>query len=327
MTWTTWRQSRLEMLLGLATLAAVAILCLAIGLDARSAFRTAGLPACVASHGANDDCWSAAGTFIDRYASADGLFPWLNFLPLLLGMLLAAPIVLEFESGTHRLAWTQSVTRGRWFAAKIGFGLAAATGAAIVLTVLWTWRRAPFDALQGRFHPTAFDFEGIVPFAYVIFAFALCVATGVILRRTVPALAISIVVFLATRVVVENYVRPRFRPALRLDWSPTAAATAIVTKFGGGDWIISQGFVDASGHAVNLGPGTNPCLIDKVVVGGGPNQAATNACFAQHGLMNSVVYQPASRFWLFQGIESAIYLGLAAILLLIAVWWVLRRIV
>ena len=43
--------------------------------------------------------------------------------------------------------------------------------------------------------------------------------------------------------------------------------------------------------------------------------------------MNSVVYHPASRFWLFQGIETALFLGLAAALLAVTVWWVTRRIV
>lgn len=329
MTWTTWRQSRLEMLLGLAALAAVAIFCVAIGLDALSTYRAAGLPACVASNGANDSCWSAASAFLDRYASANGLFSWLNFLPLLLGMLLAAPMVLELESGTHRLAWTQSVTRGRWLAAKLGFGLIAGTVAAVAMTALWAWRREPFDALQGRFDSAAFDFEGLVPFAYVIFAFALCVAVGVILRRAIPALAISFVAFLATRLFVEDILRPRYRPAVHLTWAATAVTpSSALTKFGNGDWVISEGLVDASGHAAALGgPGANPCPIDKIIIGSnGPDKAAINACFAQHGLMNSIVYQPASRFWLFQGIEAAIFLGLAAALLALACWWVLRRI-
>jgi hypothetical protein len=39
-----------------------------------------------------------------------------------------------------------------------------------------------------------------------------------------------------------------------------------------------------------------------------------------------VYYQPASRFWLFQGLEAAIFLGLAAILVGVAAWWLTRRV-
>jgi len=38
------------------------------------------------------------------------------------------------------------------------------------------------------------------------------------------------------------------------------------------------------------------------------------------------VYQPASRFWLLQGIEAAIFGGLALVALAVAVWWVRNRV-
>ena len=36
-------------------------------------------------------------------------------------------------------------------------------------------------------------------------------------------------------------------------------------------------------------------------------------------------YQPASRFWAFQGFEAAIFVLLALALVGFAIWWVLRR--
>jgi hypothetical protein len=38
------------------------------------------------------------------------------------------------------------------------------------------------------------------------------------------------------------------------------------------------------------------------------------------------VYQPADRFWLFQAIEAALYVFLAAALLTLAIHWVRRRV-
>ncbi len=36
-------------------------------------------------------------------------------------------------------------------------------------------------------------------------------------------------------------------------------------------------------------------------------------------------YQPVTRFWLFQGIEAAIFPTIAAILIAVAAWWLTRR--
>ena len=43
-----------------------------------------------------------------------------------------------------------------------------------------------------------------------------------------------------------------------------------------------------------------------------------------HGYREYLTYQPASRFWAFQGIETGIFVVLAAILLAVT-FWVLKR--
>ena len=52
---------------------------------------------------------------------------------------------------------------------------------------------------------------------------------------------------------------------------------------------------------------------------------ALQGCMRAHHVFNLAVYQPASRFWLLQGIETAIFGGLALGLLAGAVWWVRNR--
>ena len=47
-------------------------------------------------------------------------------------------------------------------------------------------------------------------------------------------------------------------------------------------------------------------------------------CTHAHGWLDATTYQPADRFWLFQGIETAVFLGAAAVLLALAIWWVRR---
>ena len=48
------------------------------------------------------------------------------------------------------------------------------------------------------------------------------------------------------------------------------------------------------------------------------------SCLAAHGYRGYLSYQPASRFWAFQGIETAIFVVLAAVLLAVT-FWVLKR--
>jgi len=54
--------------------------------------------------------------------------------------------------------------------------------------------------------------------------------------------------------------------------------------------------------------------------------ARFNQCVTEHGFQNNYIYQPGDRFWLFQAIESGIYLLLAALLLTFTFWWTKYRI-
>src|SRR5262249_30193792 len=146
---------------------------------------------------------------------------WLNLLPALLGIFLGAPLVArEWEQGTFRLAWTQSVTRMRWLALKLSGVLGAALLATAALTALLTWWFAPLDHFGGLYFPLAFDLEGAVPVAYAAYGLALAVAMGALLRRVVPAMAATVAGFLAIRVPVELWLRPRYLPPITLTGAP-----------------------------------------------------------------------------------------------------------
>ncbi len=49
-----------------------------------------------------------------------------------------------------------------------------------------------------RFNPNVFDVQGIVPVGYALFAVVLGLAAGTIVRRTLPALAITLGVFVVS---------------------------------------------------------------------------------------------------------------------------------
>ena len=81
--------------------------------------------------------------------------------------------------------------------------------------------------------------------------------------------------------------------------------------------MLSQRTLDGKGHRVTeLQVGTT-CHEAP-----GAALRAVDRCIRAHGFLNVDVLQPAGRFWLFQGIESALFAGLAAALLAFTVWWV-----
>jgi len=327
MIWLTWRQSRLEWLIGGVALALVATWLIWTGLEMSAAYDDEGLAACVAAQTPDQACRTAASDFMQKFNNFEGIriVPPLC-LPFLIGLLLAAPTVLDFEQGTYRLAWTQGITRRRWLATKIGVGLAISAGVAVGITALWTWWRSPIDAIHGRFDGGGFDFEGIVPIAYTIFAFALCLTAGTILRRAVPALGIGLAGFLGIRAFVAGVLRPNYLDPKTVSWSPGDPVPAAIDsqRIASKDWIIRDSYADSVGHVIS---GGNSAFRDCVTETGNRVGGAIDSCLAERGIVNSVVYHPASRFWLFQGIETAIFLGLAAALVAVTVWWVTRRIV
>ena len=315
MIWLTWRQQRLEAAMTALALALTAALLVPLGLHIASVYDSSGVAACV-SHGSQGaGCGSAIDSFQHRFEHAGAVIPWLNLLPGLFGILFVAPLVLELEHGTFRLAWTQSVTRRRWLATKLTTIAVCALVATFALSALMTWWRGPLDQLQGRMAPNVFDFEGVVPYAYVLFAVALAVALGVFTRRTIVATLGALLGYFVLRISIQTWIRQRYLAPLHRVWRPDQRGPANLSQA----WSLQSGPSDRFGHAVNPNPIFRACSH-------GTRNAIDAACVQAHGLFSSAVYQPAGRFWLFQGIESAIFAGLALVLLAAAVWWLRNRV-
>ena len=320
MIWLTWRQQRLEIVIAGAVMTLVSVFLLTTGSDMASAYRHMGVSVCLAHDASPAACQNLADAFQKRFSSVTDIITWLNFLPLVLGVLFSAPFVLDLEQGTYRLAWTQSVTRQRWLTVKLILIMAAATFAALCLTVLMTWWNTPLDHLGSRLNRSQFDFEGTVPVAYTVFAAALCLAAGSLLRRTVPAIGITLVGYLAARVGMETFVGYGYLPPVTKH-VPFSSAAGEPSPPARADFFINA-------------TASIPKGIMRTCFGGSlnpppPGSTAAQhvqACFAQHGVFASVIYQPANRFWFFQGTESAILLVPAGALLALAVWSIRYRV-
>ncbi|AKU14657.1 ABC transporter permease subunit [Luteipulveratus mongoliensis] len=332
MIWLSWRQQRLNLAVIASALAVIAIVLLTTGPDLADAYR----------HGAD--------TFFDRINldRTQNLYvvgiAASYALPAAIGAFWGAPLVArELEAGTHRLAWTQSVTRNRWLATRLGFGLLGAVVAGGALSLLTTWWCGPIDdtvIANGpgpgifevpRIAPTMFAARGIVPIGYAALAFVLGVTAGALIKRTVPAMAVTVVLYVVLQIAMPNLVRPHLV-------SPTTSTVPITAEtlrgFQGspengvehldvssrqlGGWNLSTDTVDKSGKVLDPLPAwvTTECAPGPGKVGGGkvqrearPGSPGTPACIdhmTSAGLAQRFTSQPASHYWALQWRETGL---------------------
>jgi hypothetical protein len=224
MTWLIWQQQRRLTIAVVAALAAAAAFLLPTGIHLSDSYHSA-LRTCAASGGCSDLYHVAFGGDSRMFdiVGALGLL-----LPFVLGLFWGAPLIgREIEEGTHRLAWTQSVTRLRWLGTKLLWVFAAAVLCTASLSALVTWWYGPVNSVQmNRFGTVVFDTQGIVPVAYAVFGVALGTLLGATLRRTVLAMAATFGIFGVLRYVIDQYVRPHLMPAKSLLLNLDAASSS-----------------------------------------------------------------------------------------------------
>jgi hypothetical protein len=188
------------------------------------------------------------------------------------------------------------------------------------VAALVTWWSGPDNALAANaFQPGQFDIQGIVPVGYALFAMALGIAAGTVIRRTVPAIAVALGGFIALRLLIADVVRPHYLAAVTTYYKVTAYNVGPFTPHGRA-WLFSEGAVSKTGAVVprgwgSLGDGALPASCQKLLnaapqTKSGPMNAIFS-CMQAHGWRGFASYQPAGRYWPFQGIETGIYVLLA----------------
>jgi hypothetical protein len=349
MIWLTWRQARGQAVTAAAALMVFAVLLAATGPHLASLYAASGITSC---HGGTP-CDTAASRFLSRLASTSP-YPVVYLLgialiliaPAIIGIFWGAPLIArELETRTFTLAWTQSTTRTWWLAVKLTLTGLAAMAITEALGLMYAWWADPIGkardlaaSVPGLPHPFTggplsswvFATSGITPLGYAAFAFTLGTAAGALVRRTVPAMAITLAIFAAVQVAMPLWIRPHLVPPNRTVVSgPTffesaglSVGTLQATTVPGqpGAWILSSGAINAAGQPVSTIP--SPCLSPSAAKGAPPD---AGACMASRGIRETITYQPASRYWPLQWIETAIYLALALALAGICFWRTGRR--
>jgi hypothetical protein len=338
MIWLTWRQFRAQAIVVCGTLAALAAILAITGPKLAHEY-AAGLSTC----GDHGGCLSFNDQFFtDHVPPYFGLVAIVMVVPAVIGLFWGAPLITrELEAGTHRLVWNQSITRTRWLAVKLGFTGLVAVAAAGLGSLAVSWWSSPIDqAAVGEFprlSPLMFDARGIAPMGYAAFAFALGVTVGMLVHRTVPAIAVTLAVFAVAQLVMPLWVRPNLIAPVQVETLITATNLNGVKLGNGGTvrgmevtidqpgaWIISNQTIK-SGQVVD----TLPAVAADCMPQGptDPNPAAEPACFtalADLGHRQRVTYQPENRFWTLQGYETAIFAFLTLLLAGVSFWRIRR---
>ena len=261
--------------------------------------------------------------------------------PAIIGIFWGAPLISrELETGTFRLAWTQSISRTRWAAVKLGLTGLAAMATAGLLSLMVSWWSSRMDQLNPlggyRLSALLFGARDLIPVGCTAFAFALGVTIGLLTRRAIPAIAITLVIFAAAQVAVPFWVRPYLIPPVRTESALNLGTIGVGSSFPENDlgvtatvnipgaWVYSNQVTTPSG-STSLGLTPQACTTGPT---NGPTGGPTNVCKAAIGrlhLRQVVIYQPGSRYWAFQWLETAIYLLLALLLAGFCTWRINRR--
>jgi hypothetical protein len=234
MIWPIWRQHRGEIFGAVVILAVLGVLLLLHGVPMHQAYARDGIEACQLQMFGGDagSCAQTLLSFESTWAALPDQFAaWLPFLPMLAGMLIGAPLLArEFEQGTWQLAWTQGVTRRRWLASKFALVLGGVCTVSVVFAAGVSWWFGPLA--PHPFTTAKFNHAVLVFPAYVIVAVAIGILAGVVVRRTIVAAAITVGGYLAVRLPVEFYLRPRYREPVTTE-DPSVAAQGLVVHDGG----------------------------------------------------------------------------------------------
>jgi ABC-type transport system involved in multi-copper enzyme maturation permease subunit len=301
----TWRQHRVSLVSVAVLLTAFAAFLVAQGIGMHSAYQALGLsyshPPTTAHGGL------LATTFENEYLGIGMYLPrFLMFLPLVIGAFVGAPLIArELETGTFRFAWTQSVGRTRWAIAKLVILSLALTVMALSFSAIFAWWYRPFEQLLGR----ATEVEGLVFAARMLFGFALGAFVGALVRRTVPAIAATMGLWLGVVVPTALFLRPHFE-------APLTGPVNMAAKFGP-EWTLSQWWVGPNGHRLTT-------AAYNTLVRALPT-SHPELWLTKHHYVLWESYQPANRFWTFQIIEASGLCLLAVVLIGLTLWWVRRR--
>jgi hypothetical protein len=324
--WVALRQRR-GLLLGLGALLGL----LAVYLVVMAVIQNRAYAAVAACHpAATARCHELKQAFISDYWGGDNsavqsggaqtVSSLMFAVPALLGAFAGGPLLSrELDSGTFRFAWTQGAGRTRWAAATLVVPAVVVTAATGAFTAVLYWYLRPFFALRqvSEMLPLVFALLGVAFAAWTLLAFSLAAFLGAATRRTVPAMANTLVLYVVLAIATATAIRPHYA-------APVTVPSAALTGNGSG-WVISEDQRAPDGTQLSQDALYSYFNQLPASVRNSADPGAFGTWLASHGYTSWTTLQPDSRFWEFQLIEGGWLLALSAAFIGGTGWLVRRR--
>ncbi|MCX5200319.1 ABC transporter permease [Streptomyces sp. NBC_00237] len=249
------------------------------------------------------DADTGMGMLLQRALFVTGL------LPALIGAFVAGPLVArELESGTYTWLWTQSVSPVRWLATKLALATAVTLGGSAVLVVLF---RLTVGSLTERatmhlaWDGPAYELLGPVQVAQSALAVGVGTLVGLLMRRTVTAMAFTGVSVLTVQFAFSELLREKLWPVETL----VSKQPMYEDMYTPGVRVVEDGMLTASGERVL----PRECLAQT---GGG--KSSEECMIDQGGVQYFMDVHREGHFWPLQLVESGLLLVAAGIAVAVA---------
>jgi hypothetical protein len=207
--WVTWRQHWATFISIPVVLGAISLFLVIAGLEVHHDY------ADLIATPANSAAWQRLSS---QFNSEDWTLGYtllllMQLVPVLIGAFAGAPVLArDLETGTFRFAWTQGLDRERWTIAKLALlGLFAAVVAGAFGQV-FAWFFTPFIPQRHLtlLNSNVFGTRGVAFAAWTLAAFMIAAFGGMLLRRIIPAMAVTLGVYLALQLLTWGLLRPHY---------------------------------------------------------------------------------------------------------------------
>ncbi|TQF69382.1 ABC transporter permease [Rhodococcus spelaei] len=350
MIWVTWRRYRTTLVVATTVIALLAVATFACGSIVRNAEGAR-------AFGTFFGCYGTSVTVCRAESALSATAVLAAVLPVLLGVIVGVTAFSrDIEQGTHVLGLTQSVSRSRWFWMRVLVVFVPISVAMAVLGAVLEWTRSaaprgnfgyvsgsPFD--YSRLEFPLFPASGATAGTYTLFALILGSAFALVIRHTVGAMVLTLIVATAGMVGLQVGARPHYAPA-SIEARPLDGSAQYVAYASSGasfpGWTIGSGYVNTAGDPVAVDYASCEQAYAVDYVEGRPDetvaeyearsdelfeeqQRAFTDCLRGQGADHlEVRYHADSQFRRFQLTEAALVLLVTGLVLLPSLWG-LRR--
>jgi hypothetical protein len=228
-------------------------------------------------------------------------------LPLLIGLITGTTVFARrLDRGEHVFTLTQGARRTAWWGSTLGAAaIATALGAGALSLVTSTIARSlvAAPAFRGLSRSPLdlpwFETSGIVVVALALFACSIAATVGLLTRSTLAAVVIAMIGYFLVMPALDQVRTLALPPEVATGPVESFASSAVP----GSARIVSYEYADGSGRPIADSEVMRLCGVE-------PDQDCVRRTGAEASLVR---YQPASRYWPFQLIESALLLALSAL--------------